>query len=209
MRVLFLFQKDSRNLLDLVSAVRFVVRSVAALDDLHSACMHSVGKTMDRCHRAPTGLTRGCAVPQLVDQRNPAAVQFFLGAAGSGAPIHFHCDAWNVVAFGRKRWFLAPPAQAMFSNRPVRLASHNTSSGLCRYPSSLIRWLAPQNIVFRCKNGFESHMLPCANVANPLLPTHTQAFVVWPCAERPPSPLQCAQLDRMRTRGRGYSIRAV
>jgi hypothetical protein len=33
--------------------------------------------------------------------------QFFLGAAGTGAPVHFHGDAWNAIAFGAKRWCVA------------------------------------------------------------------------------------------------------
>ena len=57
---------------------------------------------------------------KLIDTQNPRAVQFFLGAAGSGAPIHFHCDAWNVIAYGQKRWFLTPPHTAMFSNTPIQ-----------------------------------------------------------------------------------------
>ena len=39
---------------------------------------------------------------QLVDVTAPKAVQFFLGQAGSGAPVHFHCDAWNTIAHGAR-----------------------------------------------------------------------------------------------------------
>ena len=41
------------------------------------------------------------------------------GPAGSGAPAHFHCDAWNAVAHGRKLWLLQPPAAAEYSATPV------------------------------------------------------------------------------------------
>jgi hypothetical protein len=34
---------------------------------------------------------------------------FFLGPRGSGVGFHRHGEAWNVVAHGRKRWFLYPP----------------------------------------------------------------------------------------------------
>ena len=55
-----------------------------------------------------------------VDVTAPKAVQFFLGQAGSGAPVHFHCDAWNTIAFGSKRWFLTPPSHAIFSKKPIK-----------------------------------------------------------------------------------------
>ena len=35
---------------------------------------------------------------------------FFLGGAGSGVGFHRHGHAWNVVVYGRKRWFLYPPS---------------------------------------------------------------------------------------------------
>ena len=57
------------------------------------------------------------AARQLVDISEPKAVQFFLGQAGSGAPIHFHCDAWNTIAHGSKRWILSPPSSAIFSKK--------------------------------------------------------------------------------------------
>merc|ERR1711879_922805 len=41
--------------------------------------------------------------------------QFYLGPAGSGAPMHYHNMAVNVVAFGRKRWFLYPPGDSRYS----------------------------------------------------------------------------------------------
>ena len=41
--------------------------------------------------------------------------EFFLGPPGSGAPLHFHGDAVNFLAWGRKEWFLQPPAAAEYS----------------------------------------------------------------------------------------------
>jgi hypothetical protein len=49
----------------------------------------------------------------------PIAIQYYVGPPGSGAPSHWHCDAWNALAYGRKRWFLNDPTQAMFSKQPV------------------------------------------------------------------------------------------
>jgi ankyrin repeat protein len=44
--------------------------------------------------------------------------QFFLGPPGSGAPLHWHKDAWNVVAWGRKHWWMLPPVLAVYSAQP-------------------------------------------------------------------------------------------
>ena len=45
--------------------------------------------------------------------------QFFIGPPGSGAPMHWHKDALNFLAWGQKRWFLLPPAAARYSNIPA------------------------------------------------------------------------------------------
>eukprot|EP00039_Didymoeca_costata_P011934 m.170037 g.170037 ORF g.170037 m.170037 type:complete len:791 (+) comp15335_c0_seq1:129-2501(+) len=42
-------------------------------------------------------------------------IQFYLGPPGSGAPLHFHRAALNVLAYGRKEWILQPPAYAEYS----------------------------------------------------------------------------------------------
>ena len=44
--------------------------------------------------------------------------QFYLGSAGSAAPMHFHEDAFNALAYGEKRWILLPPSRAAFSTVP-------------------------------------------------------------------------------------------
>eukprot|EP00056_Hartaetosiga_gracilis_P005825 m.89550 g.89550 ORF g.89550 m.89550 type:complete len:796 (+) comp12296_c0_seq12:23-2410(+) len=41
--------------------------------------------------------------------------QFYLGPAGSGAPMHVHSGAWNALVFGRKRWFMVPPSHSFYS----------------------------------------------------------------------------------------------
>jgi len=47
------------------------------------------------------------------------SAQFYLGGPTSGSPMHFHQAAYNVLAFGRKRWYLQPPAHSVFSMRPA------------------------------------------------------------------------------------------
>jgi len=71
-----------------------------------------------------TNATEAMASAELISQLlHRVAVgqhEFYVGAAGSGAPMHFHGPAWNALAFGEKRWFLTPPQHATFSNIPAR-----------------------------------------------------------------------------------------
>lgn len=45
--------------------------------------------------------------------------QWALGGPGTGAPVHFHNTAWNVVVYGAKKWFLYPPRHKVMSNRQI------------------------------------------------------------------------------------------
>ena len=45
--------------------------------------------------------------------------QLYLGPAASGAPLHYHGPSINVLAHGRKRWFLLPPNQTAMSILPA------------------------------------------------------------------------------------------
>ena len=48
-----------------------------------------------------------------------ATIQFYLGPRASGAQPHWHSEAWNWLAHGLKRWYLWPPADAMYSQSHV------------------------------------------------------------------------------------------
>lgn len=48
-------------------------------------------------------------------------VQWALGSAGSGAPMHFHNTAWNACVYGAKRWIAYPPAFNVMSNDQIRV----------------------------------------------------------------------------------------
>ena len=48
---------------------------------------------------------------ELCDQRSTAGMQLSLGPEGSGAPLHGHSAAWNMLLFGRKRWILSAPGE--------------------------------------------------------------------------------------------------
>ena len=44
--------------------------------------------------------------------------QMYVGAPGSGAPMHYHQIAINYLAYGLKRWAMLPPAQSFYSMEP-------------------------------------------------------------------------------------------
>lgn len=46
-------------------------------------------------------------------------IQFYLGPPLSGAPVHFHRNAWNILMYGQKHWFLYPPDRAFYSKQHV------------------------------------------------------------------------------------------
>jgi oxalate decarboxylase/phosphoglucose isomerase-like protein (cupin superfamily) len=46
--------------------------------------------------------------------------QLYQGPAGTGAPMHMHTDAWNLLVHGKKRWFLTPPMDGMYSASPIQ-----------------------------------------------------------------------------------------
>jgi len=69
-------------------------------------------------------------------------MQFYLGPALSGAPLHFHRSAWNVLIFGQKRWFLIPPRHAIYSRQHVwdwwKGRSHQKRLECVQHPGDLV-----------------------------------------------------------------------
>lgn len=57
----------------------------------------------------PCSPTETATAPPAGEQPLHEDPLFFLGGAGSGVGFHRHGHAWNVVVYGRKRWFLYPP----------------------------------------------------------------------------------------------------
>ena len=116
-----------------------VARATAANDDGHAAADASFAAMMDaapRYHfstdfvRAHAGTNDG-----LVDDSElrpafvagvagvgdtPFRVALQIGPPGAGAPVQYHKAAIDVLAYGRKRWALLPPPDAIFSIKPVR-----------------------------------------------------------------------------------------
>ncbi len=75
-------------------------------------------------HPATTDAVSGAVVRLLLalpSVRAVANAQFYLGPPGTGSPLHWHNAALNFLAFGEKRWLLAPPSHpaAAYSNAPV------------------------------------------------------------------------------------------
>lgn len=65
-----------------------------------------------------TSSTKG---PHLV-QSNPSAPvpQIYIGGPGSGAPFHYHFDAFNMLAWGEKKWFFkSPDSGSEYSTVPI------------------------------------------------------------------------------------------
>lgn len=71
--------------------------------------------------KADSPLVKHLRVPAVFDVAQTEIVvqnmQFFLGPAGSGAPMHYHRAAYNVLVAGRKEWVLLPPRSAVYSKR--------------------------------------------------------------------------------------------
>lgn len=53
------------------------------------------------------------------DQILLRAAQFTLGGQLMGSPLHYHVDAVNSLIFGKKLWFLKPPAEQEFRKTVV------------------------------------------------------------------------------------------
>ena len=82
-------------------------------------------------------LLAAARLPRLPAQFNlpvfrPHPPQFYLGPAGTGAPLHFHGDAFNALAHGRKRWWLFPPDAANYSITPASEWVRRVLPELCR-----------------------------------------------------------------------------
>ena len=128
------------------------------------------------------------AARQLVDISEPKAVQFFLGQAGSGAPIHFHCDAWNTIAHGSKRWILSPPSSAIFSKKVRKLCplqiclSPVFSPGSCSAADTAV---AVGGLPIGTRTGREQQLVCVWGMPAGGRRHHVRAVRVGPCGAQP------------------------
>ena len=63
------------------------------------------------------------AIPEAVGFQSggvKSGVQFYLGPKDTGAQPHTHAHAWNMMAYGRKLWYMWNPAQAFYTTMPIR-----------------------------------------------------------------------------------------
>jgi hypothetical protein len=103
-------QSSSTTLGDYASRVK---SGRAGADYLFESLLPGALRTAVEDH-LPVQLTSVVA-PDWLEGRS---VQFTLGGAGSGAPPHYHKAAVNTLVYGRKRWWLSPPRDALYSNIP-------------------------------------------------------------------------------------------
>jgi hypothetical protein len=64
--------------------------------------------------------------------------QFYLGSPGTGAPVHFHTHAYNVLIHGRKKWALIPPRAGLYSTVHINEWQHTKDYAYgARFPASI------------------------------------------------------------------------
>lgn len=69
-------------------------------------------------------VTKAFPSPHLVcpveyDNTGLDSIHFFWGSKNSGAPLHIHADAINLVVHGEKKWFVYPPLQSLYSRKHI------------------------------------------------------------------------------------------
>lgn len=73
--------------------------------------------------RGDSPLLNDFVLPSLLDPElthmSISQIQFYIGPALSGAPGHFHRSAWNILIYGKKRWFIYPPTEAFYTSQHV------------------------------------------------------------------------------------------
>ena len=97
--------------------------------------------------RDDSPLLENFVLPSILDPElthiSMSEMQFYVGPALSGAPGHFHRSAWNILIYGKKRWFLYPPTEAFYSRQHVwswwQEQSKPTGAMECiQYPGDLV-----------------------------------------------------------------------
>jgi hypothetical protein len=103
-----------------------------------SASIHTDGTSAEETnHTTRTSSSSSSLNAGLVLLRPAPSPQFYLGGPGTGSPFHFHKDAFNALMYGKKRWFLIPPASALYSTVPISTWVVNTSLDGPKAPKGL------------------------------------------------------------------------
>ncbi|CAJ1371829.1 unnamed protein product [Effrenium voratum] len=112
------YENDFRE----VQAVEMSVEDYASfldhrLDDLQEPNLSYVFERLPE-DEGPLGFAR--SPPKLLaDHVKLRSAQFVWGGSLMGSPLHHHVDAVNSLLYGRKLWFLKPPAQQEFRKTVV------------------------------------------------------------------------------------------
>merc|ERR1712039_769132 len=63
-----------------------------------------------------------------------------VGQSGTGAPWHWHGDAFNICIVGRRMWYFRPPERALMSRKPVKegVFGANESLFACQQPGDIV-----------------------------------------------------------------------
>ena len=85
-----------------IGEISFVNESEYSLDTFQCECS------------AVSSLTALPVSPRIV-----AVFEGYVGPRASGAQVHYHGDAVNLLVYGRKRWALLPPGIAEYSKAPA------------------------------------------------------------------------------------------
>eukprot|EP00055_Hartaetosiga_balthica_P006043 m.18576 g.18576 ORF g.18576 m.18576 type:complete len:632 (+) comp4980_c0_seq1:56-1951(+) len=67
--------------------------------------------------RATKALMKDMENPVQFNIFKTTSLQFMAGIESTGAPLHYHQDAWNCLIKGEKRWLVYPPSQALISTQ--------------------------------------------------------------------------------------------
>jgi hypothetical protein len=110
----YIFSTALRNLVD-IPPPQFILDGFTKLGDADDAADDKDSTTV-------TINSNGEQVEETKKQSHISSIapQFYVGGEGSGAPVHYHNEAFNALAWGRKKWALYPPAQAFYSTTPAR-----------------------------------------------------------------------------------------
>lgn len=92
-----------------------------------------------------SGATPGSCEQELVHWGNEV-IQLFVGGPGSGAPMHYHQDAFNTLLYGQKHWYLQPPSP----KGPRGQGSEFGIVAIADYVNKVIPTLPPEERPLQC-----------------------------------------------------------
>lgn len=83
-------------------------------NDITESGLHALGDLVTKAFPSPNLIC-----PVEYDNTGLDSIHFFWGSKNSGAPLHVHADAINLVVHGEKKWFVYPPLQSLYSRKHI------------------------------------------------------------------------------------------